>query len=84
MAEKITAGIIGFCFRGKESACQAGDTGSIPALGRSLGNEIFQGRWQPTPVFLPEKSHGQRSLEGYSPWGHRHYLATEQQQLPLL
>ena len=23
--------------------------------------------WQPTPVFLPEESHGQRSLEGYSP-----------------
>ena len=27
--------------------------------------------WQPTPVFLPGKSHGQRSLAGYSPWGHR-------------
>ena len=25
--------------------------------------------WQPTPVFLPGDSHGQRSLEGYSPWG---------------
>jgi len=24
--------------------------------------------WQPTPVFLPGASHGQRSLEGYSPW----------------
>ena len=28
-------------------------------------------KWQPTPVFLPGKSHGQRSLAGYSPWGHR-------------
>ena len=28
-------------------------------------------KWQPTPVFLPGKSHGQRSLEGYSPWGHK-------------
>ena len=28
---------------------------------------IFQ--WQPTPVLLPGKSHGQRSLVGYSPWG---------------
>ena len=28
-------------------------------------------KWQPTPVFLPGKSHGQRSLEDYSPWGHR-------------
>ena len=27
-------------------------------------------RWQPTPVVLPGKSHGQRSLAGYSPWGH--------------
>ena len=26
--------------------------------------------WQPTPVFLPGESHGQRSLAGYSPWGH--------------
>ena len=25
----------------------------------------------PTPVFLPGESHGQRSLEGYSPWGHK-------------
>ena len=28
-------------------------------------------KWQPTPVFLPGKSHGQRSLAGYSPWGHK-------------
>ena len=28
-------------------------------------------KWQPTPVFLPEKSHGQRSPVGYSPWGHK-------------
>ena len=27
--------------------------------------------WQPTPVFLPRESHGQRSLVGYSPWGCR-------------
>ena len=26
-------------------------------------------KWQPTPVFLPRESHGQRSLAGYSPWG---------------
>ena len=32
---------------------------------------------QPTPVFLPEKSHGQRSLAGYSPWGHRELDTTE-------
>ena len=28
-------------------------------------------KWQPTAVFLPEKSHGQRSLAGCSPWGHK-------------
>ena len=27
--------------------------------------------WQPTPVFLPGESHAQRSLVGYSPWGHK-------------
>ena len=28
-------------------------------------------KWQPTPVFLPGKFHGQRSLAGYSPWSHK-------------
>ena len=28
-------------------------------------------KWQPAPVFLPEESHGQRSLVGYGPWGHK-------------
>ena len=28
-------------------------------------------KWQPTPVFMPGKSHGQRSLVGYSPWGRK-------------
>ena len=35
-------------------------------------------KWQPTPVFLPGKSHGQRSLVGYSPWGHKESDMTEQ------
>ena len=30
---------------------------------------IWRRKWQPTPVFLPGKSHGQRNLAGYSPWG---------------
>ena len=40
-------------------------------------------KWQPTPVFLPEKSQGQRSLVGCSPWGCRrvgHDLAAKQQR----
>ena len=48
---------------GKESACSAGDLGSIPALGRSPGEGIL------APVFWPGKFHGQRSPAGYSPWG---------------
>ena len=34
---------------------------------RPLGPE----EWQPTPMFLPGDSLGQRSLTGYSPWGHK-------------
>ena len=49
----------------------------------SLGQEDPQRRkWQVTPVCLPGKSHGQRSLAGYSPWGHN--LVTRPQQLCLL
>ena len=33
--------------------------------------------WQPTPVFLPRECHGQRSLEGYSPWGCKELDAIE-------
>ena len=54
---------------GKEFACSAKDTGdlvSIPGLERSPG----QGNGNPLQYFLPEKSHGQRSLVGYSRWGH--------------
>jgi len=35
-------------------------------------------KWQPTPVFLPVKSHGQRSLEGYRPWSHEASDMTKQ------
>ena len=34
-------------------------------------------KWQPTPVFLPGKSHGRWSLMGYSPWGHKESDMTE-------
>ena len=36
-----------------------------------VGKIHWRRAWQPTPVFLPGESHGQRSLEGYSPWGHK-------------
>ena len=35
-------------------------------------------KWQRSPVFLPGKSHGRRSLVGYSPWGHKESDRTEQ------
>ena len=35
-------------------------------------------KWQPTLVFLPRKFHRQRSLAGYSPWGHKESDTTEQ------
>ena len=34
-------------------------------------------KWQPTLVFLPGESHGQRNLAGYSPWGHKESDMTE-------
>ena len=44
---------------------------------RSLGWEDPL-EWQPSPVFLPGKLHGQRSLVGYSPWGRKESEKTEQ------
>ena len=61
----------------KNLPANAGDVrnvGSIPGLGRFSCSR----KWQPFPVFLPGKSHGQRSLEGYSPWGHKQLDMTEQ------
>ena len=45
-------------------AANAGGTALITAQGNSRA-------WQPTPVFLPGESHGQRSPAGYGPWGHK-------------
>jgi len=54
-----------------------GHTDSITGLGRSSGEE--NGNPQPTPAFLPGKSHGQKILGGYSPWDHKESDTTEQQ-----
>ena len=51
----------------KKSACNAGDLGSIPELGRSPG----EGNGNLLQYSCLENSHGQKSLAGYSPWGHR-------------
>ena len=51
------------CLSGKESIGNAGDTGLIIVLGRSPGES------QHIAIFLPGKSHEQRRLAGYCPWG---------------
>ena len=54
----------------KKSACHAGCR-RLKTLGFDLwvGKIPWRRAWRPTPEFLPGGSHGQRSLEGYSPWG---------------
>ena len=45
---------------------------------QSLGwDDLWRRKWNPTPVFLPGKSHGWKSLVGYSPWGHKELDTTE-------
>ena len=43
-----------------------------------VGKIPWRRAWQPTPVFLPGETHGQRSLVGYSPWGHKELEMAEQ------
>ena len=52
---------------GKESTCNAEDL--RPGFYPWVEKIPWRRAWQPTPVFLPGESHGQRSLVGYSPWG---------------
>ena len=55
---------------GKESACQC-RRHKRHKFNPWVGKIPWRRERQPTPVFLPGESHGQRSLVGYSPWGHR-------------
>ena len=59
---------------GKASACNAGDPGLIPFW---VGKIPWRRTWQSTPALLPGKSHGRRSLIGYSPWGRKESDTTE-------
>ena len=64
-------------FSSKESACQCRRLRFDPCAGKIP----WRREWLPTLVFLPGKSHGQRSLAGYSPWGRKrvgHNLVTKQ------
>ena len=54
---------------GKETACNAGDTGDTDHPW--TGEVHWRKAWQPTPLFLSREFYGQRNLTGYSPWGHK-------------
>ena len=58
----------------KASACNAGGPGFNPWVGKIPRRR----KWQPTLIFLPGESHGQRTLIGYSPWGRKESDMTEQ------
>ena len=59
----------------KEPTCQC--RRSKRCLPSRLGRFPWSRKWQPTPAISPGKFHGQRSLVGYSPWGHKHSDTTE-------
>jgi len=59
----------------RESACNVGDTAMFDPWLRRIP---WRRERLPTPVSLPGELHGQRSLAGYSPWGHKGSDTTEQ------
>ena len=59
---------------GKESACQCRRCGFNPWVRKMP----WRKKWQPTPVFLPRKPHGEKNLAGYSPWDHKESDTTYQ------
>ena len=65
---------------GQESACNAGDPGSIPGLRRALG----EGNGTLLQYSSLENPHGQRSLVGCSPWSPKESDATERLALSVL
>ena len=75
MENNLKKNIYGFpgSVGGKEPACQCRRHLFDPWVGKIP----WRRAWQPTPLFLPRESHGQRSLVGYSPWGHKELDMTE-------
>ena len=53
----------------------AGDTGDVSSV--PTWEDPWRRKWSPTPVFLPGKSHEQRSLPGYSPYGCKEWDTNE-------
>ena len=66
----------------KESACNVGDLGLIPGLGRSPG-KWRMANGNPFQYSCLEKTHEQKSLVGYSPWSRKELDETERLTLPL-
>ena len=64
----------------KESACNTGDPGSIPGLGRSSGG----GHGNPLQYSCLENPHGQRSLADHSSWGHKESDTNERLHITLI
>ena len=60
----------------KESACQC-RRHKTNRFYPWVGKISWSKKWQPTPVFLPGKFHGQRRLVGYNTWGHKEPDTTE-------
>ena len=63
-----------FCIHGVRTSLVAQMVKNLPTVWRPgfdpwVGKIPWRRPWQPTPIFLPGESHGQRSLAGYSPWG---------------
>ena len=69
----ILKGIPGWC-SGKEPTCWRCRR---PRFDPWVGRIPCRRAWQPTLAFLPGESHGQRSLAGYSLWGHKESDSTE-------
>ena len=65
---------------GNKSTCQS----RRPRFNLWVRKIPWRRNWQPTPVLLPGKSHGQRSLAGYNPWDHKGSDMTEYTQSKLL
>ena len=68
---------------GEEQTVTAGDGRDMGSVSGGIGKIPWRRAWQPTPVFLPGESNGQRSLEGYSPWGLKGLDTTEETNVPM-
>ena len=63
--------------RGEEGGGEATASQQSALAVVSTQEQEWRKQWQPTPVLLPGKSHGRRSLVGYSPWGLKELDTTE-------